>query len=60
MSKTKKAIIKILMTLFALLPFALGTVLAIVFKDVKWTLLYLLFLITNGIHITVLEKYGID
>lgn len=60
MSKTKRAIIKIIMTLFAFLPFVIGTVLAIVFKDVKWALLYLLFLITNGIHITVLEKYGIE
>ena len=60
MSKTKRAIIKILMTLLAILPFILGITLSIVFKDVKWLLLCFLFLITNGIHITVLDKYGID
>ena len=60
MSRTKRAIIKIIMSLFAFLPFIIGTVLAIVFKDIKWILLYCLFLITNGIHITVLDEYGID
>ena len=56
----KNALIKISMTLFAFLPFILGLTMSIIFKDIKWCLMFGLFLFTNAIHITVLDHYGID
>ena len=56
----KRALLKIAMTLFAFSPFIVSIILCLVFKDMSFGFISCAFLITNAIHITVLEKYGID
>lgn len=56
----KRVLLKIGMTLFALSPFIVSITLCLAFKSMLFSLVSCAFLFTNAIHITVLDKYGID
>ena len=60
MSKAKQVLLKIVMTIFAMLPFIVGIVLSIILNNILWILVFNVFPITNAIHFVVLEKYDID
>lgn len=55
-----RVLLKIVMTLFALSPFIVSITLCLVFRSMLFSFISCAFLFTNAIHITVLDKYGID